>query len=102
MQVKKLHGHPDKSIYGTHRKNLTSIIGFIIGIAALLVLLLALVPALQWINWLNIPLAITGLVFSVVGSIHSNHRSLGIAGIAICCAVIVIGALRLKVLGSLY
>jgi len=95
-----MQGHPDKSIYGTYHENLMSVVGFITGLAAVLVSLLTIMPFLVWINWLNIPLAVIGLAFSLIGTISSTPRKFGIAGIIICCAVIVYGALRLKGFGG--
>jgi hypothetical protein len=95
-----MRGHPDKSIYGTYRENLMSVVGFITGLAALLVLLLTIMPFMLWINWLNIPLAVIGLAFSLIGTFSSSPRVYGIAGIIICCAVIIFGALRLKACGG--
>lgn len=96
-----MRGHPDKSIYGTYRQNLMSIVGFITGLAAVLVLLLTIMPFLVWLNWLNIPLAVIGLAFSLIGAFYSTSKGFSIAGIAICCAVIIFGALRLKACGGL-
>ncbi len=96
-----MHGHPDKSIYGTHRENLMSVAGFITGLTALLLLLLTIIPSLGWMNWLNIALAVIGLAFSLIGAIYSTSRWFGIAGIIICCAVIIFGALHLKAFGGI-
>ncbi len=95
-----MRGHPDKSIYGNYRENLMSIVGFITGLAAVLVSLLTIMPFLVWINWINIPLAIIGLAFSLIGAFYSTSRGVSIAGIIICCAVIIFGVLRLKACGG--
>ena len=77
-----------------------SIIGLLLGLLSSGVLLLTIIPFLGWINWLNIPLAILGLIFSLIGTATGHFKSAGIAGIVICCAVIVFGALRLKACGG--
>jgi hypothetical protein len=64
------------------------------------VLLLTIVPFLGWINWLNIPAALLGLIFSLIGTATGKHKGAGIAGIVICCGVILFGALRLKACGG--
>jgi hypothetical protein len=77
-----------------------SIVGFILGLFSLFVLFLTIVPFLGWINWLNIPFALVGLIFSLIGTASARNKGLGIAGIAICCMVIILGALRLKACGG--
>ena len=96
-----MHGHPDKSIYGTYRDSLVSVAGFIISLAAVMLLLLTIMPFLGWINWLNIPLAVIGLAFCLIGAITSTSKRFSIAGIVICCIVITLAALRLKACGGL-
>ena len=44
-----------------------SVIGFIFAMLSALVLLLTIIPLLGWINWLNIPFAFLGLIFSAIG-----------------------------------
>jgi len=95
----EMRSHPDKSIYGTHREDIVSIVGLITGLAAGLVLLLTIIPVAGWINWINIPLAVIGLAFSLIGLLTSQSKAYGIAGIVICCLVIILGVLRLKTLG---
>jgi hypothetical protein len=77
-----------------------SIFGFILGLLSFLVLFLTIIPFLGWINWLNIPFAIVGLIFSLIGTAAERNKGLGIAGIVICCMVIIFGALRLKACGG--
>ncbi len=62
-------------------------IGRIFGILALIGMLIGLIPFLGWLNWLNIPLAIIGLLLSILGK--SN------GGIIICVVAIIFGLLRL-------
>ncbi|MGB3949344.1 MAG: hypothetical protein WBM13_15265 [Bacteroidia bacterium] len=65
-----------------------SIIGKILGILAAIIMLLGLIPLLGWLNWLSIPIAIIGLIFSAIGK--ENNSGLKINGI-----VILFGILRL-------
>ena len=95
-----MRGHPDKSIYGTHRKDIVSIAGLITGLAAGLILLLTIIPMAGWINWINIPLAVIGLALSLIGVLTTQSKGYGIAGMVICCIVIILGLLRLKALGG--
>ena len=77
-----------------------SIIGFILGLLSFFVLFLTIIPFLGWINWLNIPVGVLGLAFSLIGTALEKHKGLGVAGIVICCMVIIFGALRLKACGG--
>jgi hypothetical protein len=71
-------------------------LGFILGITGIIGWSISLFPMLEWINWIFLPIALTGLVFSIIGMIVSFHnRGLGIAGIVICLMVIGLGTLRL-------
>jgi hypothetical protein len=78
-----------------------SVVGFIVGIISIFGLLLGLIPLLGWFNWLNIPFAILGLVFSVVGTSQGRNRSLGVAGIILCGGAILVGILRLILGGGI-
>ena len=60
-----------------------SIAGFIIGILTGIGATVSIIPLLGWLNWLNIPVAALGLIFSIIGVSRNQNRGLGIAGIAI-------------------
>ena len=77
-----------------------SLIGFVFAILSAFVLLLTIIPFLGWINWLNLPFAFLGLIFSVIGVSTAKNKGLSVAGIVICCIVIVLGILRLKACGG--
>lgn len=68
-------------------------IGRLFGILALMGMLLGMIPFLGWLNWLNIPLAILGLLLSIIGK--SN------GGIIICVVAIFFGLARLFMGGGL-
>lgn len=68
------------------------IVGQIFGILALMGMLLGMIPLLGWFNWINIPFAILGLIFSIIG------KSRG--GIIICLVAIFIGGIRLLLGGG--
>jgi len=73
------------------------LVGFILGLVSLIGWAIALIPLLGWLNWIFIPVAVIGLIFSLIGiCIPIPPRSLGIAGIIMCLIVIVLGFLRLK------
>lgn len=62
-------------------------IGRLFGILALIGMVLGMIPLLGWLNWINIPLAILGLLLSIIG------KSKG--GIIICVVAIFFGLIRL-------
>jgi hypothetical protein len=68
-------------------------IGRIFGILALIGMVIGMIPLFGWLNWLNIPLAIIGLLLSIIG------KSKG--GIIICVVAIFFGLLRLMLGGGI-
>ena len=74
------------------------LLGFILGLVSLIGWAVALIPFLGWLNWIFIPLAVIGLVFSLIGVIIPiPPKGLGIAGIIMCLIVIILGFIRLKI-----
>lgn len=69
------------------------ILGRVFGILAIIGMLLGMIPLLGWLNWFNIPFAILGLVFSIIG------KSKG--GIIICVVAIFFGLFRLMLGGGI-
>lgn len=69
-------------------------IGMIFGVLAALGMILAFVPLLGWLNWLNIPFAILGLILSAIG------KSKG--GMILCIVAILFGGVRLIFGGGLF
>ncbi len=69
------------------------IIGLILGILSALGMLLAFIPLLGWLNWINIPFAIIGLIFSVIS------KSKG--GTVLCIVAIIFGMIRLAFGGGI-
>jgi len=69
------------------------IIGLILGILSALGMLLAFIPLLGWLNWINIPFAIIGLIFSVIS------KSKG--GTVLCVVAIIFGMIRLALGGGI-
>ncbi len=63
------------------------LLGMVFGIFSLLVMVLGLIPLLGWLNWLNIPIAVIGLILSSIG------KSSG--GKTMCVVAIIFGILRL-------
>lgn len=62
---------------------------------------LGLIPCLGWLNWLNIPLALAGIVISIVAMARSRRPTpaAAIAGLVLSLAAAGLGLVRL-VLGG--
>ena len=74
-------------------------IGFILGIVAICVFVIALVPCFGCINWLNIPFAVVGAIVNIIVIAQGNSPQKNITALILCGIAIVIGAIRL-VLGA--
>jgi hypothetical protein len=71
-------------------------LGVILGVASIIGWSISLLPDLAWIDWICAPVALTGLVFCVIGMLVSfHHRGMGIAGIIISLISIALCAIRL-------
>ena len=72
------------------------VIGFIMGIFAVLGMLIGLIPLLGWLNWLVIPFACVGLTISLVSIIKSkNSGAVGAVGMVLCAIALLISLPRL-------
>lgn len=69
------------------------ILGLILGILSGLGMLLAFIPLLGWLNWINIPFAIFGLIISAL--VKSN------SGMVLCATAIIFGMIRLMLGGGI-
>lgn len=72
------------------------------GILALLGFLVAFIPCLGALNWLNIPFAVIGLILSIIAFLKEapGRRGLSAAGIVLCAIAVLIGAKRLIIGGG--
>ena len=71
------------------------ILSLVWGILALLGLVVAFVPCLGWLNWVNIPFAIAGLIISIMAK-SRRPSGAATAGIVLNGIAIVLGIIRLK------
>lgn len=69
-------------------------IAVILGIMSTIGMFLAFIPLFGWLNWLNIPFAILGLIFSLLGNSPE--------GKILCILAIVFGLLRLILGGGIF
>lgn len=73
------------------------------GILAALGMVVAFFPCLGSLNWLNIPFAAVGLIFSIVAVATSKQerKGAGIAGIVLCAMAMLLGLVRLALGGGI-
>lgn len=77
---------------GIENNNMKTI-GRIFGIVSLILMVIGIIPFFGWLNWITIPLAILGLLLSIIG------KSKG--GIVICAVAIIFGICRLMLGGGI-
>ena len=78
-------------------------LGFLFGIFSIFGMFIAFIPLLGWMNWGVIPLALAGLVISIIGtSTAKESKGLGAAAIALCCIAIIVGIIRLNLGGGFF
>lgn len=74
---------------------LLSILSLVWGLLAILGMFVAAIPCLGSLNYLNIPFAVLGLLFSVFAILVSSKKELAVAGCVLCAVAIFLGAIRL-------
>ena len=76
---------------------LLSIFSLVWGILAILGMVVAFIPCLGSLNYLNIPFAVLGLLFSVLTVVLSSKKDLAIIGLVLCAVAIFLGGIRLVI-----
>ena len=78
------------------------LISLVWGIAAMLWMILALVPLLGWGNWFLIPFAAVGAIIAAIGVLFTAPERRGRAktGLLLNAVVIVVGVIRLSIGGG--
>lgn len=76
---------------------LLSILSVVWGILAIIGMAIAFIPCLGILNYLNIPFAVFGLLFSVLAIILSSEKELAVVGCVLCAAAILFGIIRLVI-----
>lgn len=73
------------------------------GLLAIAGMFIAAFPCLGSLNWINIPFAGLGLIFSVVTLVQTKEAEKGmpIAGVVCCAIAVVFGLVRLVLGGGL-
>lgn len=81
------------------------IASLVLGILSIIGMLVAFIPCLGSLNWLNIPFAIVGLVISVIAltqqTIPAESKGNSKVGIVLCSIAIIFGMMRLLLGGGL-
>ena len=79
------------------------VVALVWGILALLGLGVAFIPCLGWMNWLNIPFALVGLVIGIVALNNAPPDKKGVAtgGVVLCAIAVLLGAIRLFLGGGI-
>lgn len=72
----------------------------IFGIVVIIGMLIGFIPCLGWLNWFNIPLAIAGVIVSIIAVASNNpddteNKGFAIAGVCLCGTAIFLGTIRL-------
>lgn len=80
------------------------IVSLIWGILSVLGMLVAALPCLGSLNWLNVPFAGLGGVVAVIALVGARDRpkGLAIAGLVCCAAAFLFGIARLKLGGGIF
>ncbi len=74
---------------------LLSIFSLVWGILAVIGMAVGIIPCFGSLNYLNIPFAVLGLLFSILAIVLSSKKELAFAGCILCAVAILIGAIRL-------
>ena len=67
------------------------------GILAVAGMLIGFIPCFGWLNWMNIPFAFAGFIFSVIAHLTSRgpNRQNSLVAIILCVLAILLGSKRL-------
>jgi hypothetical protein len=74
-----------------------STLALIWGILAIIGFMVAFLPCLGSLNWLNVPFSVIGLVISIiaVGKEAPDRRGGAMAGLVLCAIAVIVGIIRL-------
>jgi hypothetical protein len=73
------------------------VVGLVIGVVSTVGMFIFFLPLLGALNWLNVPLAIAGLIISLISIANARNKGIGLAGVILCSIAIVVGIGRLKI-----
>jgi hypothetical protein len=80
------------------------VLSLIWGILAVLALGVFFFPCLGWLNWLNVPFSLIGLIIGLVAlnKAQPEKKNLAVAGVVLCAVAVILGALRLFLGGGIF
>ncbi len=70
----------------------------VLGLLAFVGMLVGLIPCFGWLNWLNLPLSLVGLIISIVALAQAGRdesKSGSVAGLVLCILALFFGTIRL-------
>ena len=76
---------------------LLSIFSLVWGILAIIGMAVGIIPFLGSLNYLNIPFAVLGFLFSILVIVLSSKKELAIVGCILCAVAILFGIIRLVI-----
>lgn len=77
------------------------VLAIIWGILSLIGMVIAFLPCLGSLNWLNIPFSVVGLVMSLLATTKVETQRQGAAGAVMCGIAAVVGVFRLILGGGI-
>jgi hypothetical protein len=92
--------HPKVYHALARRRRQLGVAALVFGILSIVWMFIAFVPCLGWLNWINIPFAIVGLIVSIIARVQGDTK--GIAGIVLCAIAIAFGGIRLFLGGGIF
>ena len=81
------------------------IISLFWGILSLIGMIVGFIPCLGAYNWINIPFASIGLIFSIIAIVNSRpdeSKGSATAGLIMCAAAMIFGLIRLSLGGGIF
>lgn len=74
-----------------------SIASFVLGILSLSGVCLSFLPLLNLANCITLPIALVGTILGIVGIVRQKGRGLGMSGVVLNSAALLVGAIRMLI-----
>jgi hypothetical protein len=90
-------------VFAAHPEVNMSVLSLIWGILAIIGFMVAFLPCLGSLNWLNVPFSAAGLIFSIIALSKEPPHARGgaTAGLILCAIAVIIGIARLWLGGGI-